>query len=119
MLVSESECHAADAFAHLPGEIYQYVVCSTAHVSKEDDALLLELCRDTRDGGDAEWVHFTGTGYLVRLSAFSYPLLALKRRGLSHSARRFIYILMTKLGVTLVHFDCYGEVLNGFDVNDW
>ena len=102
-----------------PEEIYRYVVCSTAHLTELDGELLHRLCHQRCEWGDAEWIHFTGTGYLIRLSAFSYPLLVLKRRGLSRSARRLNCVLMTRFGVSLVHFDCCGEVLSGFEIHDW
>ena len=102
-----------------PGEIYRYVVCSTAHLTEQDGELLHRLSHDRREWGDAAWVHFTGTGYLLRLCAFSYPLLVLKRRGLSRSAHRFVHGIMSRFDVTLIHFDCDGEVLSGFDIHDW
>ncbi len=102
-----------------PEELYRYVVCSTAHLTEQDGELLHRLSHDWREWGDAEWIHFTGTGYLVRLCAFSHPLLVLKRRGLSRPARRFILAMMTRRNVTLIHFDSCGQVLRGFDVHDW
>jgi|GEM_PF-706403 hypothetical protein len=102
-----------------PERIYRYLVCITAHLTEQDDELLYCLCHDKREWGDAEWVYFTGTGYVVRLSAFNYPLLILKRRGLSKSARWFVHVMMTRFDVALIHFDCDGEVLSGFDVHGW
>ncbi|WP_455816727.1 DUF5983 family protein [Pseudomonas cerasi] len=102
-----------------PQEIYRYVVCSTAHLTEQDAELFCRLGHQRCEWGDAEWIHLTGTGYLVRLSAYSFPLLALKKRGLSKSSRKFIYTMMKRFNVSLIHFDCCGEVLNGFAVHDW
>lgn len=100
-------------------EIYRYLVCSTAHLTEQDAELLHRLSHDRAEWGDGEWVHYTGVGYLIRLCAFNYPLLVLKRRGLSRPVRRFIHVMMTQFDVTLIHFDSCGEVLSGFDVHDW
>lgn len=102
-----------------PAELYQYVVCSTAHLTEQDAELFCRLGHQRCEWGDAEWIHLTGTGYLVRLSAYNFPLLVLKKRGLSKSARRLIYVLMRRFHVSLIHFDCCGEVLAGFAVYDW
>lgn len=102
-----------------PVELYQYVVCSTAHLTEQDAELLHRLGHQRCEWGDAEWIHLTGTGYLVRLSAYNFPQLELKRRGFSKDARRLTYILMKRLNVSLIHFDCCGEVLAGFAVYNW
>ncbi len=102
-----------------PEELYRYVVCSTAHLTEQDAELCHRLGHQWCEWGDSEWIHLTGTGYLVRLSAFSFPLLVLKRRGFSKNARRLIYVLMRRLNISLIHFDCCGEVLSGFAVHDW
>lgn len=102
-----------------PVELYQYVVCSTAHLTEQDAELFHRLGHQRCEWGDAEWIHLTGTGYLVRLSAYNFPQLELKKRGFSKDARRLTYVLMKRFNVSLVHFDCCGEVLSGFAVHDW
>lgn len=102
-----------------PEELYQYVVCSTAHLTEHDVELFCRLGHQRCEWGDAEWIHLTGTGYLVRLSAYSFPLLVLKKRGFSKSARKLIYAMMKRFNVSLIHFDCCGEILTGFDVHEW
>ncbi|MCB5301826.1 DUF5983 family protein [Yersinia bercovieri] len=100
-----------------PVELYRYVVCSTAHLTEQDAALFCRLGHQRCEWGDAEWIHLTGTGYLVRLSAYSFPLLVLKKRGFSKSARKLVYVLMRRFDVSLIHFDCCGEVLKGVAVH--
>ncbi|GCJ73213.1 aec77 [Escherichia coli] len=57
--------------------------CSTAHITETDNAWLYSLSHQTSDFGESEWIHFTGSGYLLRTDAWSYPVLRLKRLGLS------------------------------------
>ena len=56
--------------------------CSTAHITETDNAWLYSLSHQTSDFGESEWIHFTGSGYLLRTDAWSYPVLRLKRLGL-------------------------------------
>lgn len=95
------------------------VCCSTAHITNEDNSLLYALSHQTQEYSDAEWIHFTGSGYLIRLDAWSYPLLCLKRLGLSKVCRRLIATLISRYGIGLIHLDAFGELLSGFDTFDW
>lgn len=45
-----------------PVELYQYVVCSTAHLTEQDAELFHRLGHQRCEWGDAEWIHLTGTG---------------------------------------------------------
>ncbi|WP_449554787.1 DUF5983 family protein [Lelliottia amnigena] len=94
------------------------IQCSTAHITDEDNTLLHELSRQYQDYGDAEWVHYTGSGYLIRLDAWAFPLLRLKRRGLSKTCRRLIVTLMRHYGISTIHFDVFGDILPGFTTFD-
>ncbi|HHE3127035.1 DUF5983 family protein, partial [Escherichia coli] len=47
--------------------------CSTAHITETDNAWLYSLSHQTSDFGESEWIHFTGSGYLLRTDAWSYP----------------------------------------------
>lgn len=93
--------------------------CSTAHITSEDNAVLHALSQQSDAHGDAEWVHYTGTGYLLRLDAWSFPVLRLKRLGLSKACRRLVVTLQRRYALSLIHFDAFGELLPGFDVFDW
>ncbi len=57
-------------FATLAG-----IRCSTAHITEKDNAWLYSLSHQTSDFGESEWIHFTGSGYLLRTDAWSYPVL--------------------------------------------
>ncbi len=45
--------------------------CSTAHITETDNAWLYSLLHQTSDFGESEWIHFTGTGYLLRSVVWS------------------------------------------------
>lgn len=95
------------------------ICCSTAHITSEDNSLLYALSHQAQEYSDAEWIHFTGSGYLIRLDAWSYPLLRLKRLGLSKVCRRLIFTLISRYGIGLIHLDAFGELLPGFGTFDW
>lgn len=95
------------------------VCCSTAHITSEDNSLLYTLSHQTQEYSDAEWIHFTGSGYLIRLDAWSFPLLRLKRLGLSKACRRLVATLRSRYGIGLIHLDAFGELLPGFGTFDW
>lgn len=95
------------------------IQCSTAHITDKDNALLHTLSHKYQDHGDAEWVHYTGSGYLIRLDAWAFPVLRLKRRGLSKSCRRLLVTLIRRYGISTIHFDSFGDILPGFTTFDW
>lgn len=101
-------------FTPLPG-----ICCSTAHVTAEDNSLLYALSHQHEEFGESEWIHFSGSGYLIRLAAWSFPVLRLKRLGLSKACRRLIVTLMRRYAVGVIHLDAIGEVLPGFATFDW
>ncbi|MBB7777926.1 hypothetical protein HEK91_026675, partial [Escherichia coli] len=87
-VVDESDRASTDCtppFAVLTG-----IRCSTAHITAKDNAWLYSLSHQTNDTGESEWIHFTGSGYLLRADAWSYPILRLKRLGLSRTFRRLV-----------------------------
>jgi hypothetical protein len=95
------------------------IQCSTAHITEEDNALLHALSQQYQAYGDAEWVHYTGSGYLIRLDAWTFPVLRLKREGLSRASRRLIIMLMRRYDITTLHFDAFGELLPDVETFDW
>ncbi|AXD50731.1 hypothetical protein AIS11_05180 [Salmonella enterica] len=95
------------------------IQCSTAHITDADNQLLYALSHQAEEYGDAEWVHYTGSGYLLRLDAWSFPVLRLKRLGLSKAARRLIITLIHRYSCSIIHFDAFGELLPEFDTFDW
>ncbi|MFS2221981.1 DUF5983 family protein [Pantoea sp. B65] len=101
------------------GSRFAGVCCSTAHITSEDNSLLYTLSHQAQEYSDAEWIHFTGSGYLIRLDAWSYPLLHLKRLGLSKVCRRLVFTLRSRYSIGLIHLDAFGELLPGFDIFDW
>ena len=98
---------------------YNGIRCSTAHITREDNDLLHRLSRQEQDFDDSEWVGYTGSGYLIRLDAWSFPILQLKRRGLSKAGRRLIVTLMRRYQLGIIHLDAFGELLPGFETFDW
>ncbi|HDC4500982.1 TPA: hypothetical protein O8U02_003576 [Enterobacter kobei] len=95
------------------------IQCSTAHITEADNTLLFTLSHQNKDFGDSEWILYTGSGYLLHLGAWSFPVLRLKRLGLSKSCRRLVVTLMRRYAIGIVHFDACGEVLPGFATFDW
>ncbi|MGC4125794.1 DUF5983 family protein [Enterobacter sp.] len=95
------------------------IQCSTAHITREDNDLLHQLSRQVLDFDDSEWVSYTGSGYLIRLDAWAFPILQLKRRGLSKASRRLIVTLMRRYHLGIIHLDAFGELLPGFETFDW
>lgn len=93
--------------------------CSTAHITDKDNRLLHALSHESQAHSDAEWVHFTGSGYLIRLDAWTFPVLQLKRRGLSKPCRRLIVTLMRRYSITTLHLDTFAPTLSGFTLFDW
>ncbi|EAO8345736.1 TPA: hypothetical protein R4B84_003382 [Salmonella enterica subsp. enterica serovar Stanley] len=103
----------------LPVTRFNGIRCSTAHITEVDNNLLFTLSHHYEDHGDSEWIMYTGSGYLLRLDAWSFPVLQLKRRGLSKACRRLILTLMRRYGVSVVHLDASAELLPGFNTFDW
>ncbi len=81
--------------------------------TETDNAWLYSLSHQTSDFGESEWIHFTGSGYLLRTDAWSYPVLQLKRLGLSKTFRRLVVTLIRRYGVSLIHLDASAECLPG------
>ncbi|HCR1909996.1 TPA: hypothetical protein ONC18_002693 [Enterobacter kobei] len=95
------------------------IQCSTAHITEADSRLLFALSHQYEDFGESEWIMYTGSGYLLRLDAWSFPVLRLKRLGLSKACRRLVVTLMRRYTTGIVHLDAVGEVLPGFATFDW
>lgn len=91
----------------------------TAHITEKDNAWLYSLSHQTNDFGESEWIHFTGTGYLLRTDAWSYPVLRLKRLGLSKTFRRLVVTLIRCYGVGLIHLAASAGCLPGLPTFDW
>ncbi|MCP8721319.1 DUF5983 family protein [Escherichia coli] len=94
----------------LPG-----ICCSTAHITLEDNQLLAEA----NTAGNADWIHDTGYGWLLRLNARCHPSLRLKALGFSGACRRLVIVLMKRYGIDILHLDRDGDVLPGFVTFDW
>ncbi|EMO0769980.1 hypothetical protein WCW48_005536, partial [Escherichia coli] len=94
-----------------PFTILAGIRCSTAHITETDNAWLYSLSHQSSNFGESEWIHFTGSGYLLRTDAWSYPVLRLKRLGLSKTFRRLVVTLIQRYGVSLIHLDASAECL--------
>ena len=116
-VVDESDRASTDCtlpFAALTG-----IRCSTAHITERDNAWLFSLSHQTNYTGESEWIHFTGSGYLLRIGAWSYPVLRLKRLGLSKTFRRLVVTLTRRYGVSLIHLDAGAECLQDLPTFNW
>jgi hypothetical protein len=94
------------------------VVCSTSHLTEEDYERF-EGLSSSNLFNHCDWIHDTGYGYLIRLNAHRFPLLALKERYVSKSTRKLIYTLMRTEEINMIHFDRDADVLDGFEIFDW
>lgn len=95
------------------------IQCSTAHITEEDNALLFTLSHQYEDFGESEWISYTGSGYLLHLGAWSFPVLRLKRLGVSKACRRLVVTLIRRNAAGIIHLDAFGEILPGFTTFDW
>ncbi|HHG8951978.1 TPA: DUF5983 family protein [Citrobacter freundii] len=95
------------------------IQCSTAHITREDNTILDQVSLQHHDGSHSDWILYTGYGWLLRLNARLYPVLELKRMGLSKACRRLVVTLMRRYSASLIHLDASGEVLTGFSTFDW
>ncbi|EFL0694966.1 hypothetical protein VY416_004240 [Escherichia coli] len=102
-----------------PLTILADIRCSTAHITETDNAWLYSLSHQSSNFGESEWIHFTGSGYLLRTDAWSYPVLRLKRLGLSRTFRRLVVTLTRRYGVSLIHLDASAECLPDLPTFDW
>ncbi|PHM37570.1 hypothetical protein Xmau_03786 [Xenorhabdus mauleonii] len=93
--------------------------CSTNHLMIGDVQLLGGISLSRQEMGDNEWIHSTGSGFLIRLNAVSNPLLMLKNFGLSKPARRLIANHIKTQDIELIHFAAEFDVLSEFPVFDW
>ena len=116
-VVDESDRTATDSMP--PSAALSGIRCSTSHITETDNAWLYSLSHQTNDTGESEWIHFTGSGYLLRTDAWSYPVLRLKRQGLSKTFRRLVVTLIRRYGVSLIHLDASAECLPGLPTFDW
>lgn len=95
------------------------IQCSTAHITEGDNQLLHELSQPSHEYGEGDWIFYTGSGYLLRLDAWQYPVSRLKRLGLSKAARRLLITLIRRYSCNLIHFDALGELLPEFEIFHW
>lgn len=95
------------------------IQCSTAHITCEDNAILDQATLQRHDGGNSDWILYTGYGYLLRLNARLYPVLELKRMGLSKGCRRLVTTLIRRYGIDMLLLDAVGDLLPGFSTFDW
>ncbi|HHQ6615379.1 TPA: DUF5983 family protein [Serratia fonticola] len=93
--------------------------CSTAHLTEDDNLLLYQISHCQDAFSDGEWISFSGTGYLLRLDAWTHPVLQLKRLGLSKTCRRLVTTLIKRHKLSYLHIDALGEVLPGFTTFGW
>lgn len=99
--------------------MFNGIQCSTAHITVQDNERFSQLSHDQTEYRDAEWIHFTGTGYLLRLIAWQYPVLRLKRLGQQKACRRLILMLSLQCSLTTLYFDATGDVLPRVEYFDW
>lgn len=98
-------------------EVIKCVVCSKRHLTAQDTKRL-EWLSNPSMLNHQDWIHDTGYGYLIRLDAYRYPLLALKENDISKNVRKLILNLMRKHEIRMIHFDCGANIIEGAEVFD-
>jgi len=98
----------------LPG-----LCCSTAHITRRDNIILGQASLQRHEDCHNAWIHDTHYGYLLRLNARRYPVLELKRMGLSAACRRLVATLIQHYDISILHLDAGGDLLPGFTTFDW
>lgn len=68
-------------------ETLKTIVCCTAHFTQTDNQLLNVLANDYHHTGSGNGIFSFYGGYIIRLYAVSYPVLDLKRMGISKALR--------------------------------
>ncbi|HGE8335649.1 TPA: DUF5983 family protein [Serratia marcescens] len=101
------------------GALLTGIQCSTAHITDGDNSLLYHASHQQEEYAHGEWLHFTGTGYLIRLNAWRHPVLHLKRLGASKACRRLVVTLMNHHSIALLNLDAAGDILSGIETFDW
>lgn len=91
------------------------IVCSTAHLTKDDNEKLECLSSPI----DNDWVHYTEFGYLIQLNVYRRPSLALKKKGISKAVRKLIVTLMKREKINIIHFDSGADIIDEFEIFDW
>lgn len=91
-------------------------VCSTTHMTK-DDALQMEYI--SMDCQSTPWVYDAKYGFIVDLGTSLFPLLLMKKHGLSKPFRKFAYRMINKHGVKYIHLDCDASVIEGEVTFEW
>lgn len=103
----------------LPSVRLSGLCCSTAHITRQDNIILEQVSLQCNKDSHNAWIHDTGYGYLLRLNARRYPVLELKRMGLSAACRRLVASLMQRYPVDILHLDAAGDLLPGFEAFGW
>lgn len=105
--------------ALLPVTRLNGIQCNTGHITSEDNAILDQISLQRHDGGNNDWILYTGYGFILRLNARLHPVLELKRIGLSKDSRRLVTTLIQRYGIDILHLDAAGDLLPGFATFDW
>lgn len=96
--------------------IMKLIFCSTSHFEKQDSFTL----KDIASGAECvPWVFDTTYGCILDIAGIAYPLLKMKRAGLSKSLRRFVYHMQRKHEARYIHFDCDANPVEGEKVYVW
>lgn len=90
--------------------------CLISHITLEDNYLLEEL---TQSENEWPWILNTDVGYLLRLDAPSWPLLRLKRLGISRTTRALIYRAIQQADISMIHFSSVGDSVEGAEIFSW
>lgn len=90
--------------------------CCINHITAEDNDLLQDLSQIKHEGA---WILDTEVGHLIRLDAVSRPLMRLKKFGLSRAMRALIFSAVRQADISMIHFSCVGDEVEGAEIFSW
>lgn len=87
-------------------EFKRCLVCSTEHLTYEDNLLLSKATSEN-------WVFGYDYGFVIDLWKRHHFVLHAKRFGLSKDFRKFIFTLIKKYEIEMIQFDCDADIIEG------
>lgn len=79
--------------------------CSLEHITKKDNDLLAMLCQSECE---SEWIYESEFGYIIDVDAVRYPVLMLKKNGLSREARWLIQYAIKQANISMIYVTQWG-----------
>lgn len=98
-------------------EIKRCLVCSTAHMTIEDNATLGLIANCTTE--KYNWIMEYEYGFVIDLWGYRYIVLRLKALGFSKEFRKFVYSMILKHDLNMIQFDADGDTIDEMPTYYW